>query len=141
MRNNGNVRFGRVLKCLMRQTGTTQAELAEHIGVTRQSVSSYLTGKTSPSMQGMGDIADFFGVSVDYLLGRTCARSNSDDIRTVCEYTGLSEKAVEKLVVRDNPNAEGISQMIESGCVIEVFEWMCEKDAIHMKQFKRTGSQ
>lgn len=39
-------------------------------------------------------LADFYGVSADYLLGITEIKSPSPDLRAICEYTGLSEAAV-----------------------------------------------
>lgn len=41
--------------------------------------------------------ADFYGVSADYLLGRTDVKSPNVDIRTICNYTGLSDEAVRVL--------------------------------------------
>ena len=41
----------------------------------------------------MTKIADYYGVSADYLLGRTNAETTDKDLRFVCEYTGLSDEA------------------------------------------------
>lgn len=52
------------------QTGkkTTQKELAKCLGIRPQSLSLYLCGKTLPSAKTCLALADFFGVSADYLL-------------------------------------------------------------------------
>ncbi|MBR2520775.1 MAG: hypothetical protein IKE62_01160 [Oscillospiraceae bacterium] len=42
-------------------------------------------------------LSDFYGVSADYLLGKSSERSPDVSIQAVCRYTGLSETAVEKL--------------------------------------------
>ena len=42
-------------------------------------------------------LSDFFGVSADYLLGLSDAPTSNKDIKAICEYTGLSESAVESL--------------------------------------------
>ena len=48
----------------------TQAQVAKKIGVTASMVSSYETDIRLPSYDVLIRIADLFGVSVDYLLGR-----------------------------------------------------------------------
>lgn len=52
------------------QTGekTTQKELAQYLGIRPQSLSLYLCGKSLPSAKNCLCLADFFGVSADYLL-------------------------------------------------------------------------
>ncbi len=49
--------------------GITQEELAEFIGVTKASVSKWETGTTTPDIQILPQLASFFDVSVDELLG------------------------------------------------------------------------
>lgn len=46
----------------------TQKELAAAIGIRPQTVAEYMKGKTQPSAEKVLKIADFFGVSADYLL-------------------------------------------------------------------------
>ena len=50
-----------------------QSELAEAIGIGQRSLSNYETGKTNPDSEVILLLADYFGVSCDYLLGRTKA--------------------------------------------------------------------
>ena len=64
------VDFSQRLKHLRRDKHLTQAQVAERIGVTASMVSSYETDIRLPSYEVMLRIADLFGVSVDYLLGR-----------------------------------------------------------------------
>ena len=47
-----------------------QSELAEATGINQQTISNYETGKTIPDAYALVRLADFFGVSIDYLLGR-----------------------------------------------------------------------
>ncbi len=49
----------------------SQSELAKHLGITRQAVSSYTLGTSIPDMLKFKAIADFFGVNYGYLLGTT----------------------------------------------------------------------
>lgn len=48
----------------------SQVELAEKLGVTKQSVSNWENDNIQPPIEMLVKIADFFSVSTDYLLGR-----------------------------------------------------------------------
>lgn len=63
--------IGEKIVLLRKKLGKTQDELAKHLGSTRQSVSFYESGKRNPDPNTINAIADFFGCSTDYLLGRT----------------------------------------------------------------------
>ena len=65
------IAFSRVLTHLYNMSHTTRDGLASYLGVSPQMVSQYLNGKSSPSHVILIKIADYFNVSVDYLLGRT----------------------------------------------------------------------
>lgn len=62
--------FSKRLKCLLHYNGITQLKFAMDMGVTPQSISSYVLGKTTPDYNVLRDIARYFDVSIDYLLGR-----------------------------------------------------------------------
>lgn len=49
----------------------TQEQLSERLYMTRQTLSNYEIGKRIPDIYTVAEIADVFGVSVDYMLGRT----------------------------------------------------------------------
>lgn len=82
------------LRDLMKNT--TQKELADYIGVTRQSVSQYMDGSSQPVANKVSLIADYFNVTSDYLLGRTDAQK-PENINVVEKY-GLSEEAIRALM-------------------------------------------
>ena len=48
-----------------------QIDVANAIGIEQKTLSNYETGKTNPDSFAIIKLADFFGVSTDYLLGRT----------------------------------------------------------------------
>lgn len=71
--------------------GTTQAQLAEITGKTRQTISQYVNGISEPGYNTLVRIADYFQVSTDYLLGRT----DDPSIQTsAVDELGISPKAV-----------------------------------------------
>ena len=53
-----------------RKATCSQAELAEHLGISQQEVSRYERGEIKAPVNYLADVADFCSVSVDYLLGR-----------------------------------------------------------------------
>ena len=48
-----------------------QSDLAERTGIDQRTISNYETGKTVPDAYALIRLADFFGVSIDYLVCRT----------------------------------------------------------------------
>ena len=63
--------FGDILKNLRESKNTTQKDLADHLGITDRNIRYYETGQRMPPTDILIKIADYFNVSVDYLLGRT----------------------------------------------------------------------
>lgn len=66
-----NFHFPERFKYLRQSQNLAQGQLARLIGVDRSTVSSYESNIRQPSMETLSRIADVFGVSTDYLLGRT----------------------------------------------------------------------
>ena len=58
------------LKELREQRGISQTELANFLGVVRSTICQYEKGNRMPDSNILGKLADYFGVTVDYLLGR-----------------------------------------------------------------------
>ncbi len=62
--------FKNRLKELRLNNNITQAELAKKLNYGRTAIANYEAGRTEPSFEALKTIAEFFGVSIDYLLGR-----------------------------------------------------------------------
>ena len=71
MNPNTNEDFGSNLKNLRRQKGLTQQDMANTINTSRSCVSNYESGNRQPDSVTIMLIADYFDVSIDYLLGRS----------------------------------------------------------------------
>ena len=65
--------FRITLKILREEKGLSQEKFANAIGLTQSAVGNWESGNREPNFETMKKIADFFGVSVDYLLGRADA--------------------------------------------------------------------
>ena len=59
------------LKELRLENDMTQADLGTRVGVIKQTVSSWENDTSTPNYEIVCKLADLFGVSTDYLLGRT----------------------------------------------------------------------
>ena len=61
--------FSERLSVLMKERNVTQEELAQELGIKRQTVSLYKNGQSTPDAALLKDIAIYFNVSADWLLG------------------------------------------------------------------------
>lgn len=87
------------IKELCQKKGITVARLELDIGVSRGAV--YKWGKHSPSLDIVQKVADYFDVSVDYLLGRERPASSSfvfspDEKSLILLFRELNDEGQEK---------------------------------------------
>lgn len=66
--------FSARLSQLRNERSLSQKELAEHLGLGRTTIANYEQDTRFPNPKVLCNIADFFNVSIDYLLGRTDTR-------------------------------------------------------------------
>ena len=82
------------LEELRKNRGYSQEQLANLLKMTQQRISSYEKGKREPDLETLKQIADFFGVTTDYLLGKETELDNiSVAFSSITE--GLSKEQVE----------------------------------------------
>lgn len=65
---------------LRKQRRLSQTDLAKQIHVSQATVTSWETGRADPSSSALNALADFFGVSSDYLLGRTDQPTSDNEL-------------------------------------------------------------
>ena len=89
------------IKRLRIAQGLNQVEFAKILCVTKQCVSNWENDNVVPSIDMLCKIADFFGVSTDYLLGRS--------ERRVIEVSNLTEEQISHItsIVRDLGQTNG----------------------------------
>lgn len=61
---------GLILKELRENKSLRQSDLAEMLEITQQAYQRYERGTSEPNADGLSKLADFYGVTTDYLLGR-----------------------------------------------------------------------
>ncbi len=81
--------LGQVIRQLRQERGIKQEELGCAVGVTKQSVSNWENENIMPSIDLLVRLADYFGVSTDFLLGRTERRT--------LDAVGLNEQQITHL--------------------------------------------
>ncbi len=66
--------FGERLRKLRQERKVPQKDLAEYLGITVRGYQFYESEVNEPNISALIALADFYGVTVDYLLGRTDQR-------------------------------------------------------------------
>jgi len=65
------MKYGNRIAKLRDERRLTQEELAGKVGITRAALSHYENNRREPDYETMQKIADFFHVSIDYIMGRS----------------------------------------------------------------------
>lgn len=63
--------FSTRLTELRKNKNLTQQDVADHLKISRSTYAQYETGRREPDFNTLQTLADFFGVTTDYLLGQT----------------------------------------------------------------------
>ena len=72
--------FASRLRALRKERGLTLQQLAKHFGMSHSTLSKYETGSRKPDMEMLKKLSDFFGVSVDYLIGESPVRDKEETV-------------------------------------------------------------
>lgn len=76
--------LGDLIKKLRKQRNLTQEQIAESFGVSCQAISKWECGFSYPDISLLPIIADYFGISIDYLLGHDISKQKAE-IEQVCD--------------------------------------------------------
>ena len=60
--------LGEKLKKLRKARGLSQEQLADQLNVSRQAISMWELGESTPDTDNLVALSDYYGVSLDYLL-------------------------------------------------------------------------
>ena len=97
--------IGKRIKDLRVEKGMSQQDLGDLVGVTKVSICGYENGTRTPSLETFDLLADIFGVTTDYLLGREVSVVNEENN----EYVGSVSKDDIDIIqeLRHYPNLYG----------------------------------
>lgn len=98
------IKRGQILKDLRTSKGFNQSRLAELLGVSLTAYQKYEHGTAEPNFDNLSKLADFYGVSTDYLLGRTTVKQTATeqpDPFAGIDITGIEKRIIEKYTALD----------------------------------------
>ena len=76
--------FNIVLRSLRKESGISQQELANQIGISKSSINMYERGEREPGIETLNMFAEFFNVGMDYLLGKSLFKNITHGNLTEC---------------------------------------------------------
>lgn len=90
------------LKQLISNSGKTSRNIAIDIGIAIPSLSRYASGERKPDLEYVVRIAQYFNVSVEWLLGISDEEAIKDSANVSLELVNLYEKASDddKLIIQ-----------------------------------------
>lgn len=102
MENETIKEIGLRISKLRIERNLSQKELGDYIGVSRDIINFYETGKRVPKTETLIHLSNFFNVSTDYLLCITNnptikGSDNKSIVSDMCDYTGLTIASIDKL--------------------------------------------
>ncbi len=113
--------FGKRLRELRKENGYTIEQFADMVGISKSTLGYYENDKRMPDIEILARIANVLNVNADYLIGRTNTTAQKGKMKTVCEFTGLSDRAAEYLSeLVENKDYEKLS------IINHLFQELCE---------------
>jgi transcriptional regulator with XRE-family HTH domain len=140
---------------LRKKEGWSQEELADKLGVSRQSVSKWESAQSVPDMNRVIALAQLFGVSTDYLLidsleepsdGSSAGNADAviyEDSSCALDTVRVSMEEANALLAHKNYSsgriALGVMLCIMSPCLLIALEGACETGRISLSGNQTTG--
>ena len=118
--------FGKRLKELRKEHVCTIEQFADMVGISKSTLGYYENDKRMPDIEILARIANVLNVSADNLIGRTNTTDRKGKLKTVCDFTGLSDQA-----------AEYLSELVENrdyaklSVINHLFKELCEDYAFY----------
>lgn len=94
-------KFGKRLKTLRTEKNLKQSELADILELSTSTIGMYEQGRRYADLDTLKKIAEYFDVSVDYLIGRTDIKKFEDfppEVRRIANlFAGIDPKKADNL--------------------------------------------
>ena len=75
----------------------TQVEVAERLGLAKMTYHNYETGRNEPNIKTLIKIADFYNITIDYLVGREFANDygclNTEEQELLNNFRNMNNQA------------------------------------------------
>ncbi|WP_163151009.1 helix-turn-helix domain-containing protein [Anoxybacillus sp. MB8] len=123
--------LGNRLKKLRERHNLTQERAGEIFGLTKYQIHRYESGTSNPDPDIINKFADYYGVSADYLLGRTDdpnpPGSDNEELGTLARINQLiKEYGIEQMGFFDIEKWKQLSEE-EIEEIVKHFEWVVHK--------------
>ena len=94
---------------LLKEKGLTAYRISKEINVSQSTLSDWKKGKSTPKTDKLQLIADYLGVSIDYLVGKTDIRQTANESNWKPQLNDKDDKDIQKKIQSilddlDNPN-------------------------------------
>lgn len=110
--------FGDRLKELRKERNLTQEELGNLMNSNKASISHYESNRRMPDAYTIANFADFFNVTVDYILGRSDKKDGeileNDDLPKELKKIGIEYLEVNKELKKKGLSPEDILDIIQA---------------------------
>lgn len=114
------------LKRLREEKEVMQKEIAAYLNISASAYGFYEQGKRTPTPEILSKLANYFNVSVDYLLGRDLTFKNESTI----ELNDKDKKDIEKTLNKTMDMLESQDGLMLSGNPVDDEDWELLKAAI-----------
>lgn len=114
---NNNIPIGDRIKLLRKKKKKTQKEVCNAIHIEQVTMSQYENNKRIPKLDILISIADYYSVSLDYLVGRIDTFTNISDSQTHVVHS-FSDNAV--MLLENFEKLEKEEQVLILGKTIEL---------------------
>lgn len=136
------------IKLLREQLGITQTELGKVLNVKDAAISKYESGKVPLTTETILKLADYFHVSIDFLLGRTDTASNQDGnitVSSLMKHSGKDEESIsfpQKLACQLDFNGSNISDLAKALDVSSqtVADWLVGSSNSYTNYYEQLSS-
>ena len=98
------------LQLLRKQNGYSQEQLADKIGIARQTISKWETGQAVPELNGLIQLSNLYGVTIDRMVKEndecniSLCRNVNVDIQKLVSFLLLAKKIpMRQQIIRQNP--------------------------------------
>ena len=89
--------FAKRFRDLIDERNDTQSNISKTLDISRQTVSMYFNGQTIPTADKLRQLAEYFHVSSDYLIGLTDEKSMDIEKQAIFKFTGLHEDSANNI--------------------------------------------
>jgi transcriptional regulator with XRE-family HTH domain len=135
--------FAKRLKLLRQERELSQDDVAKVLGYKRSSISGYELGRNEPCYQDLCKLADFFGVSVDFLTGKSQGKSIVEEDSIFTE-SNLSKSEIRDLLkfIKDPSTKKIIAvskEVIDSGISLDSLLLMIKALKVESQRLAQSG--